>query len=294
MVHLSMLPALPGTVLTHDGAAGHTAVYESGSGNPLLLIHSVNAAASGAEVRPLYEHYKNSRRVFAIDLPGFGLSDRSDRDYSIRLMTHAVHDAVNLIQSKCGTGPIDALAVSLSCEFLARAAVQTPDRFRSLAFVSPTGFRLSKPLVGAPESPIGPEWIYRVIRGPGWGKLLFRGLTRPAVIRYFLKRTWGSGNIDEALWQYDVITARQEGAHYAPLYFLSAHLFSADIHNIYRQLSVPLWVSHGVRGDFTRYELLDSFKQRNWRSTVYPTGAICYFEQPDDFIKDYDTFLSCV
>lgn len=68
---------------------------DSGSGGvaedrPLLLIHSVNAAASAFEVKPLFDYYRSRRPVYAIDLPGFGLSDRSDRCYSVRTMTDAV------------------------------------------------------------------------------------------------------------------------------------------------------------------------------------------------------------
>ena len=36
--------------------------------------------------------------------------------------------------------PVHALALSLASEFLARAATESPDRFRSLALVTPTGF----------------------------------------------------------------------------------------------------------------------------------------------------------
>ena len=54
---------------------------------PLLLVHTVNAAAGAHEVRPLYEHYRQLRPTYAIDLPGYGFSERSDRDYTPRLKT---------------------------------------------------------------------------------------------------------------------------------------------------------------------------------------------------------------
>jgi pimeloyl-ACP methyl ester carboxylesterase len=58
--------------------AGRLSYYVSGHGPPLLLVHSINAAGSAYEVKPLYEHYARSRTVYALDLPGFGFSDRSD------------------------------------------------------------------------------------------------------------------------------------------------------------------------------------------------------------------------
>jgi pimeloyl-ACP methyl ester carboxylesterase len=257
----------------------------------MLLVHSVNAAASAAEMRPLHEHYAATRTVFTPDLPGYGHSDRADRAYTPRLMTDALHAVLEQIRARCGPQPVDALAVSLGCEFLARAAVESPGAFRSLALVSATGLMGRKPRRGAPGSTRAVPGLLRALRGPGWGGALFRGLTRPGVIRYFLQRTWGSDAIDETLWQYDVLTTRQPGAEHAPLYFLSGGLFSGDVVGLYEALSAPVWLVHGVRGDFTDYGGKALFEGR-WRITVLPTGALPYFECPAEFIAEYDAHLA--
>ena len=115
------------------------------------------------------------------------------------------------------------------------------------------------------------------------------------MVRYFLERTWGAKDIDEELWRYDVITTRQPGAENAPLHFLAGNLFSADIHTVYESLTMPVWMSHGVRGDFTNYDGATIVKGRpNWHFTVFPTGALPYFEVPERFIETYDRFLAGV
>lgn len=291
---LELPAALPGTRLSLGGRAGAVNVYMAGQGPPLLLVHSVNAAASAAEVRPLHTHYSKTRTVFSLDLPGYGFSDRSPRSYTPRLMTDALHVVVEEIAKRFGAAPIDALAVSLASEYLARAAAETPARFRSVALVSPTGFRGTRSWRRTSGSTRGVKWLYRCLRGPGerWGLGLFRLLTRPSVIRYFLQRTWGAREIDEALWGYDTLTTRQPGAEHAPLHFLSAYLFSADIHDVYDKLTMPVWMSHGVRGDFTDYRGKVIVEARsNWHFTVFPTGALPYFELPDRFAEAYDAFL---
>lgn len=288
-------PALPGTASRVPTASGMVNVYEDGAGAPLLLIHSVNAAASAAEVRPLHEHFRHGRRVFSLDLPGYGLSDRSDLDYSPALMTDAILQVVTWIEGLCGRQPIDALALSLASEYLAQAAAARPESFRSLALVSPTGFRGSKRLRGAPGSSRGIPWVYRALRGPrnAWGRGLFGLLTRPAVIRYFLERTWGSKRIDEELWRYDVLTARVRAAEFAPLRFLSGYLFTGDAHTTYERLRTPVWMCHGVRGDFTDYRNQRIVADRaNWRFTTYATGALPHFEIPQQFCKDYESFMA--
>jgi pimeloyl-ACP methyl ester carboxylesterase len=289
----SLPPALSGERVEITQRAGRLTVYVDGAGPPLLLVHSVNAAAAAAEVRPLHERYRRTRTVFSIDLPGYGLSDRSDRAYTPRLMTDALLDLVDLAQSRCGREPVDALALSLSCEFLARAAVERRKAFRSLAFVSPTGLQGGRSRRGAPGSTLAVRGLLPLLRGPGWGGALFRALTRPGVIRYFLARTWGGPAIDEALWQYDVLTTRQPGAEFAPLHFLSGALFSRDIHNVYERVAAPVWMSHGVRGDFTDYRGQPSLHlRRPWRVTIFQTGALPHFEMPNEFCAAYDAFLA--
>ncbi|MBX3599963.1 MAG: alpha/beta hydrolase [Rubrivivax sp.] len=291
-------PALPGERFVIDGGpAGRIACYSAGPARselpPLVLVHSVNAAASAAEMRPLYVREIGSRRVFAPDLPGFGASERSRRPYTPRLMTDALHAVLGEVAARCGPQPADLLALSLGCEFAVRAAVEAPRALRTLSLVSPTGFAGTRPRHGAPGGVVGPAWAERLVRGPGWGGPLFRALTRPGVIRYFLRRTWGAHEIDEDLWRCAVQTAQVEGAEHAPLAFLAARLFSADIGTLVGRLTLPVWVSHGVRGDFTDYRGLAALQGRpNWRVSVYETGALPYFEQPEAFVRELDAFLA--
>ena len=286
-------PAVQGERFEFDSAAGRLSAYVAGQGPPLLLVHSVNAAASVAEVRPLFEHYVATRTVFALDLPGYGFSQRSDRAYTPRLMTDALLAMREPMRRRCGERPVDALALSLSSEFLARAAVEQPAAWRSLALVSPTGFSGRRSRTEPAGSTQAMPWLLSVLRGPGWGGALFRGLTRPGVIRYFLERTWGSKNIDETLWRYCVVTTRQPGAEFAPLHFLAGSMFSTDIHTVYTRLTQPVWMSHGVRGDFVDYRGKALVEGRpNWRFEVFPTGALPHFEVPQPFEAAYDAFLA--
>jgi pimeloyl-ACP methyl ester carboxylesterase len=108
-----------------------------------------------------------------------------------------------------------------------------------------------------------------------------------------LRRTWGSQQIDETLWAYAVLTAQVPHAEQAPLSFLSGTLFSADMHDVYESLRLPVWVVHGTRGDFTDYRALDLVRDRaNWQVTVMPAGAMPYFEDIAVFMAAYRAFES--
>jgi len=281
-------PALHGERFEFDGIS----CYVAGEGPPLLLVHGVNAAASAAEVRPLFEHYRETHTVFAPDLPGYGHSERSDRNYTPRLMTDALHATVREIRRWCGPQPVDSLAASLGCEFLARAAVEVPPSFARIALVSPTGLDGRRSLRKARGRTRELPGLHAMLRQRLWAQGLFDQLTRPGVVRYFLQRTFGRDEIDEAMWSCAVQTARQPGARHAPLQFLSGKLFSADIHRIYEAIPQPVWLSHGTRGDFTDFRALARLHfQAPWQQTVFETGALPYFEKPGQFAAVFDTFL---
>ena len=288
-------PALTADLHTLSGAAGRIAVYAGGSGPPVLLVHSVNALASTAEIRPLFEALRQDHSVYALDLPGYGLSERLPRAYSVADMCGAVLQVAQWVAQRHPGQPLQAVGVSLSCEFVARVARQKPDLFAALALVSPTGFRGGKSLRRPEGSTLFMAGFDRFLRrpGPAWGRFLFRQLSRPSVVRYFLQRTWGSHQIDETLWAYALLTAQVPHAEQAPLSFLSGGLFSADMHTVYESLRLPVWVVHGTRGDFTDYRALDLVRERsNWQVTVMQAGAMPYFEDIGAFMVDYRAFLA--
>lgn len=303
-VHI--LDGLDGKIVIYSGGPGQSGNTQgaelgmSGSFSPVLIVHTVNAAACAAEIRPLFTHYQKSRPVYALDLPGYGLSERRPIRYTIKIMTDAIKLATQWIQARHPGEAIWAIGTSLSCEFIARCATEEPTIYSHIALISPTGFRGLRELRGAAGSSRYMATVDKIVRGPlwdtgdvaGWGGFLFRALTRPKVIRYFLERTWGSKDIDEELWAYDVLTTRAKNAEYAPLSFLSAALFSADISAVYERIEIPVFVIHGTLGDFTDYRGLKLIKDKpNWQVQVMPGGALPYFERPVDFFGYLDAWL---
>ena len=290
---LELPPALDAERREIYGRAGRLSYYVAGAGEPLLLIHSINAAASAYEMRPLFEHYHASRRVYAVDLPGFGFSDRSARDYTPRLYVNAILDMLDEIERETGATSVNALALSLGSEFLARAACEHPGRFSTLALVSPTGFGKDDQLYGNPDSVRGNSAVRAFFSFPLWSRAFFDLLNSRPSARYFLAKTFGSNAaVDQGLWDYDYLTAHQPGAQRAPYAFISGLLFSADIGRVYESLGMPVFLAHGVRGDFTDYGGTDRVAGRaNWTIQVFQTGGLPYFERLDEFASGYDAFL---
>ena len=286
-------PALPGDVLPLATPVGRVALYADGprEGVPLLLIHSVNAAASAYEVRPLYLHYRASRPVYALELPGFGKSERPDRIYTPRVMADAIHAAVAAIAARHPGAAIDAIALSLSCEYLARVALERPGTLRSLGLISPTGFDARLSGAGRAQSDRGSRRGLKLLSAPLWSRPLFDLVVTRASMRFFLEKTWGRKGIDEGLLDYGHLSTHRPGAQHAPWSFLTGHLFAGDVSRLYRLLRLPVWTVRGMRGDFVDYRFEDEVGDRvNWMLEAFDTGAFPHFETLDRVAASYDGF----
>ncbi|MEA1835105.1 alpha/beta fold hydrolase [Methylobacterium durans] len=287
-------PALPGRLQRLRTPVGAVNLYDDGleSGVPLLLIHSVNAAASAYEVRPLYRHFARSRPVYALDLPGFGFSERRRQVYTPAVMVGAIHAVVAEIRRRHAAVRIDAIALSLSAEYLARAALERAQDYRSLGLISPTGFDARLSGRGPLGGNRGNDTARAALDLPVSGQALFDALTSRPSMRYFLEKTWGSRDIDEGLLDYGYASAHQPGAEHAPFSFIAGHLFPTDATRLYDALWLPVWMIHGTRGDFVDYRYADAFYDRpNWTIETMPTGAFPHFERLGAVARSYELFL---
>lgn len=296
--HVPLAAALPGTRETVATAqAGTVSYYASpeGSGRPLLLIHSINAAGSAYETRPLYLHYRESRPVYALDLPGFGFSERSRRRYTPRLMADAIHAVVERIRARHGGVAVDAMAISLSCSYLARACLARPADYATLGLISPTGFDARLSGEGPVDGHRGRDLVRSILDRRLLGPALFGALASRVSIRFFLEKTFGATKIDEGLLDYAYATSHQPGAEHAPYCFIAGHLFPTDSTLLYDRLRLPVWMIHGQRGDFVDYRLAPRFAdRRNWRIDTVPTGALPQFERLRAVTDFYDGFLGAI
>ena len=288
----TLAPAVSGKEVRLTGHFGDLVAQVAGEGAPLLLVHSINAAASAAEVAPVHEWARARYRTYSVDLPGFGLATRAMQRYTPRVYTDAVLALAAHARAETGQAPM-ALGLSTSAEFVARAATEAPDRLAAVALVTPTGFdRRSARRSGAPGQTREIALLSRVLGRARIGRGAFRLLTRPGVIRYFLERTFGRREIDETLWRYCCESVRLPGAEHAPLAFISGRLFSADIRDVYERLRCPVWLAHGTRGDFNDFTGAGWVASHaRWSVQAFPTGAMPWFEAPAAFLEAFGAFL---
>ena len=250
----------------------------SGQGRPLVLLHSINAAGSAYEMRPIFQHYRGIRPVYALDLPGFGFSERSNRTYTIDLYVNAILDFLRRINE-----PADVIALSLTSEFAAHAALSKPGLFHSLTLISPTGLndRQNKADIQKASEGSGGDKNYAVLANPIWAQPFYDLLATKPSISYFLRDSF-YGPVDPGLAEYGYLTTHQPGARFAPLYFVSGKLFTPDIMtSVYQKLQVPVLVLFDQDPHVT-FDLLPRILEsnNNWRARRIPnTRGLPHFER---------------
>ena len=259
------------------------------SGTPLVLIHSVNAAASSFEMKKLFEHYRGERPVYALDLPGFGFSSRPDREYTPALFTEAILEFLKQVPE-----PADVVALSLGSEFAARAALRAPERFKSLTLISPTGLNTRRDARSSDRAGKagGNNTFYKVASSPLWARAFYDLIATSASIHYFLKDSF-VGEVPEELETYSYLSSHQPGAEHAPLYFISGKLFTPEVRRkVYARLNVPTLVLFDEDG-FVSFEKLPALLSKNPKiraSRLAPSKGLPQFEMPERTVQVLDGF----
>jgi pimeloyl-ACP methyl ester carboxylesterase len=127
--------------------------FDAGSGPAIVVIHGLGANLTHFEhvAPPLV---KAGYRVCGLDLPGFGLSGKPRRRYTVRWLARAVTSLMDHL----GIGSATLAGHSLGGLVAADAALNERDRVERLVLISSAGlFRMPLPF----------QWMARTIMRPG-------------------------------------------------------------------------------------------------------------------------------
>jgi pimeloyl-ACP methyl ester carboxylesterase len=102
-----------------------------------LLLHGFGESLISfrALVDPLAQHY----RVVAVDLPGFGLSDKPAGHYDLATTVARMQDFIN----RWTSGPVVVVGHSMGGEVAAALGLADPKRIVALVLIAPAGYALA-------------------------------------------------------------------------------------------------------------------------------------------------------
>lgn len=121
----------------------HVRYVDLGSGMPLLLVHGLGGAIESWANN--IDALAKEMRVIALDLPGFGYSDKPKTSYTIKFYADFIAGFVN----KLNVAPLAVAGSSLGGHIACELAITHPEAVSKLVLVSPPG-ALPKSFTGTP------------------------------------------------------------------------------------------------------------------------------------------------
>ena len=224
---------------------------------PLLLVHGFGPGASSYEWRKNIDALAEQFRVYALDLMGFGLSDRPPIDYTPETYADLINDFLKEVINK----PTVVVAHGETSAYVIANAYRFPQLYERLVLVGPTPAILEETVPG----PVNTALKF-LLRTPIVGQFFYNMMTtRRAIQNYYDRGGYHNpGLITDELVEYIFSSAHQPNARYAAASAFTKGL-SQDAHEPLARLQVPIVIVFGREAVPTPAESGAAFKRVNSR-----------------------------
>jgi pimeloyl-ACP methyl ester carboxylesterase len=205
-------PTLPGAPLDWTWQGWRVRYTTLGDGPPLVLVHGVHAAASSFEMDKIFQPLATKHTVYALDLLGFGKSERPNIPYTGALYADLVADFLAQVVK----APAIVIGSSLGAAYAVATAARHPDLVRGLVLFSPTG----QTGIGLGGRAFAALLGLRLI-----GTAAFNLLVSRSSIRHYLEQVYANpALVDDALLDQQWAVSHQPNARFAPAAFIAGAL----------------------------------------------------------------------
>lgn len=257
---------------------------------PILLVHGIHLFAGGHDMVPVFEAFSAYRKVYLLDLPGFGGSEKSDRPYRPWLFQAAISDFI-----RDGIGqPVHLVVMGQSAEYAAIAEEQDESLFKSIVMINPSGMQM--PRTGhISESQWWEQFqslALTFLKVPLWSLPFYDMLaSRSCVLDYYRKRFTYTPPSD--LLDLAYTSAHQAGAHFAPILHYCGKLAVPDVRlRFYEKITKPVLVVYDNDPLF-KFDMLPVLVREhpNWQTVRSSrTRGMPHFENQGETFRNLETF----
>jgi pimeloyl-ACP methyl ester carboxylesterase len=222
---------------------------------PLVLIHGFGPGASSYEWRKNVDALAEHFRVYALDLLGYGLSDRPAIDYTAETYADLISDFLREVVGK----PAVVVARGETCAYVIADAFRRPQLFERLVLVAPSPVMLQETTPGLFNG-----LLKTLLRAPIVGQFAYNLLTsRRAIQNYYdIQGYHNPGLITDELVEYIFSSAHQSNARFAAASAFTGNL-NIDAHEPLARLQMPVVIVWGREGLLTPSEASAAFKRVN-------------------------------
>jgi pimeloyl-ACP methyl ester carboxylesterase len=241
---------------------------------PLVLLHTPDIGASAYEMQHILAPLASTYRVYALDLLGFGLSDRPVLDYSASLYHTLCQDFLRDVVKR----PATLLASGLSCNYAVSVAANAPDLCTALVLISPIALQSNQqafPLSDLVETPLAKTLLYPLLS------------TRPAFLLMHGRQQTKQTDFAQFYAQ-----THQLGAEHAPMALLAGKL-AENMARQFAMLKQPIlmiWGVQALENPHAIASMRNSASQASLKhqarevEIIQQAGIAVHEEQPDSVV----------
>jgi pimeloyl-ACP methyl ester carboxylesterase len=230
-------------------------------GSPLVFIHGRGAGSSSFMWRKNFDDLAKHFRVYALDLLGFGLSDKpATAPYSADLYVELITDFVREVSGY----PSNVVASSLGAAYAIRVADEHPELINKLVLNGPTG---SDTLNRRPG--MAGAAFYGLLQSPVLGTSFYNVMASERSIREYARDHlfYNQHRVTDRLVTNLYATSHQPGAQHAIAAFLSGYL-NTDTRAPFSRLTQRTILVWGKQDATTPLGKAVSLLQLNARATL--------------------------
>lgn len=228
-----------------------------GEGSPVLMVHGIGAGSDCFEWHRNIDVLSKYHQVYAIDLLGFGKSDKPNMTYTAYMYSQLIESFIKEIVKE----KVYIVASSLSAAFTVMSCSLNPTLFKKLLLICPTG-------VGEINTKFNNnDFILReIINMPLIGTTLYNVMTTKKSCKKFLTDNifYSQSNLTDEILNHYYYSAHysNSNAKYAIASF-AANYMNTNIENNISKLEIPIYVVWGKEAKLSPIENLDRIKDLN-------------------------------
>jgi pimeloyl-ACP methyl ester carboxylesterase len=273
-------------ILNYPFKLGNIRYTQSGTSQPLLLLHDLDPSACGQDWNRVTAGLSKNHKLLIPDLLGCGVSDKPNLMYTNYVYVEMLSDFIRSVIGK----KVDVIAAGNTGPLLLMTARMNPDLIGRIVLVSPDHVSSGILTPGKEE-----RFLFKCIQLPIIGTLLYNIFADKHHLAEQIIRQDFTSPFDQPD---QILLARYEASHlgtYPKALFASllCNFVKCDIRPAVTELKNPCLLIYGS-GQRTGKQKAESFLALNHLiRTAVITGCKRYpqIEQPDLFIQTIEPFL---
>jgi pimeloyl-ACP methyl ester carboxylesterase len=239
------IPSLGGEVRQYQWLWQNQAIdvtYEVlGQGPPVLLLPAFSTVSSRLEMQGLAVLLAERYRVYVLDWPGFGDSDRPRMEYAPRVY----RAFLRAFAQAMFTEPVVVMAAGHTAGYVMQLAEEKPQPWKWIVLLAPTWRGPLPTMMGESKRNLF-KWIQKMVDTPIWGQFLYWLNTTKGMLKFMYRRHVfaNAENISRELIQGKQQLSRRKNARFAAAAFVTGALdplkSREDWMGLFQPLAVPV------------------------------------------------------